>query len=277
MTLIYVHHDEKSNCVEIFSDSVISSNTAQITDMFPKINILNIRSREHDNGRLIQDTQLGFAFAGSTLSAQAVFSSSTAFLQNLASSNNALVSIDDACCLISKIALAQIKKISELRQNPTQMFAKMVVTGFCPVLKEVVIYTIIPEIANQQFGIKLEKIGLNQVHSPNSTSVFGSGVNQFIEYAKEHEDKGAFELFYSFLKQCDMNDVGGYVQYGVSHSQGFEIFPVIETARQHDGNETVMFRQLAGIGLDTNNLISKPESEDDRVIVGRLFRGSLSR
>lgn len=277
MTLIYVHHDQASNCFEVFSDSVISSGQQQITDIFPKINILNIRSRSEVDGSFIQDTQLGFAFAGSTLSAHAVLASAAAFLQNLASSNNAIISIDDACRLISKIAFTQIKKIAELRVNPQESFIKIAITGFCPILNKVVAYTISSEIVGQEFSVSLTEVRPIRSQSPNQENSFGSGTKEFIEYAQNHQELGAFEMFSSFLKQCDRTDVGGYVQYGISHAQGFEICPTVETLKQNDSDIPLNFRQLAGIGLDTDNLMASPEEEGDRVVVGRLFRGSLSR
>ena len=276
MTLIYVHHDQTSDCFEIFSDSVISSGRQQITDIFPKINILNIRSRSESDGSFIQDTQLGFAFAGSTLSAQGVFTSAAAFLQNLSSSNNSIISIDDACRLIAKIACIQIKKIAELRVNPSEAFIKIAITGFCPVLKKVVAYTISSEVVEQKFRISLAEVNPGRSQSPNQENAFGSGTKEFVEYAENHQELGAFELFSSFLKQCDRTDVGGYVQYGVSHAQGFEICPIVETVKPNDSEPPINFRQLAGIGLDTDNLMASPESEGDKVVVGRLFRGSLS-
>lgn len=277
MTLIYIHHDEASDCFEVFSDSVISSGRQQITDIFPKINILNIRSRSEANGSFIQDTQLGFAFAGSTLSAQAVFTSAAAFLQNLASSNNSIISIDDACRLISKIACIQIKKIAELRMNPNEAFIRVAITGFCPFFKKAVAYTIRSEIIDQQFRISLEEVSPNQSQTPNQKNTFGSGTKEFIEYAQNNKNLEAFELFQSFLKQCDRTDVGGYVQYGISHEQGFEICPIVETVKQGGSDIPMHFRQLAGIGLDMDNLMESPKSEDDRVVVGRLFRGALSK
>ncbi|WP_262694100.1 hypothetical protein [Kordiimonas aquimaris] len=275
MTLIYLHHDQNSGSFEVFSDSVISNGNQRITDIFPKINVLNIRSRRPDDGGIIQDTQLGFAFSGSTLSAQAVFTSASAFLQNLASTNNALLSIDDACSLISKIARHQVQTRGAMGQNPQDIFVNMVLTGFCPVLNRVTAYKISSEIIDNRFGIRLEEIPFYHAQGVTQRNVFGSGSTEFIDYAANHPELGAFELFSAFINECDRNDVGGHVQYGLSHAQGFEICPVVATAQRADGGDPVLYRQLAGIGLDTDNLISNPRNEEDKIIVGRLFRGTL--
>jgi len=234
MTIVLVISAEDSEEIIAYSDSRVSNSTP-LLDGVAKLLPLPVKIVDA-NQMLVLNSSFGFAFSGSTLVAQTVYSFVSASLQSLRSDDGhevpSLEQISEYVALILK------KTATELGGNvttPSTVQTSILIFGFCPITQTRKLYKTETQIT-QTF-----EIGFGELNVVEKGTCHCIGNEEAIDMLwKEVDSNGNIdylEALRSLIKSPDVVAVGGDIQAMIANELGASVVPILDKAK--DGTVTL--------------------------------------
>lgn len=256
MTIVVLWYREKFDELWCAADSRISNTGATATDSGAKIFPVPInchRQTEQGVWKEYASHKIGFAFAGSSLSALNTLALASACTQALSSAHGAeeLPSVEAVADLFRNVAEFYMRDISSRMVGTstklTHYFFDSFIFGFCPKERSYKAFALIPALPpDGSFCIHKAHVSVK----PLTYTPMGSGADRFVdlseELAKTFSEPGVVPTLNEMLKRESQPDVGGYFQLGIAGRSGFDLVPIIEGTRGE--------RRLHFLGRDVNAL-----------------------
>lgn len=258
MTIVVLWYREKFDQLWCAADSRISNAGAPATDSGAKIFPVPINChRQTTPGTWVEYSshKVGFAFAGSSLSALNTLALTSACTQQLRSDHDAeeAPSVEAVANLFKNVAEFYIRDISSrLVGASTELkryFFDSFVFGFCPRKQKYEAFALKPALpTGGSFSIDIYCVSVE----PYTYTPIGSGTEMFValseEVAKTVPEPGVVPTLNEMLKREARADVGGYFQLGVAHKGGFDLVPILDTGRERRGNVSFLGLDVTALG-----------------------------
>ena len=271
MTVVVTWYRKKLDEVWCASDSRITSGLVVATDSGPKILPIPILTHESVDGgppwKPCEQFTLGFAYAGSTLSAVSTHALGSACTQTLARNkpDTPPPTVRGVADLFRKVAEHYIRDISS-RMVGSQVDLTLYlfyahIFGFCRVSKQYKLFLLQPELSTNSFSMKLMELDLQMSSPGDGVQVYplGSGAEKIVgimeELTKAGKVTGPVPALYEMLKRNTAPDVGGYFQCGVANRSGFTLRPIINIGGSLDRHVTFLGFSISEAGdLDDHHI-----------------------
>lgn len=236
------------------ADSRLSSGSSILTDSGAKILPVPIICRNQKAGpryAVHAHFTLGFAFAGSSLTALNTHAITSACTQNLASQKGHVKppSVEAVAELFKSVADHTIRDAAGRLSAPDgRYFFEAMIFGYCRSTKSFKAFAIAPNTSDGHFDmVKAELILEDDNYHP-----MGSGVDSFVNLSEELRKSGAqtgvMTSLGEMLKRQDPADVGGHFQIGIADRKGFELKPILNTL------PGPLNRKITFLGMDSTSL-----------------------
>jgi hypothetical protein len=264
MTVLVTWYRKKFDQVWCMADTRISGRDGIATDGGPKILPIPITTHLNVSGSgwaPHQQFSLGFAYAGSTLSAVSTHALASACTQSLACSKPDIgpPSVKSVAELFRKVGQHYVRDISShmvgSQVKLTEYFFRAHIFGFCRASNRYRAFSILPELL-PEVSMTLEELDL-----ADGMKIYplGSGAQALIQIietsmrARTYE--GPIPALREMLRQETMPDVGGYFQCGTADRSGFSLRPILNTNAPQDRHVTFLGFSVNDIGeLDGHSI-----------------------
>ena len=255
MTVVATWYRQKFNQVWSAADLRVSQGDVVASDNAPKIlPIRVVTHRQVGASRWATDetSQLGFAYAGSTLTAISSYALGNACCQSLAKAAvaPAFPAISDIAEIFRKAGEHYIRDVSS-RLIGTQVpsdayFFAAHVFGWCRKENKFKLSLLLPTLDNGKFSMQRHDLDL----IPGRIYPIGSGAEDLLKISAELDATGKGGTIYALremLKRNPKRDVGGYFQCGLATGDGnFHLMPILNL----DGGPLDHQLTLLGVKLD---------------------------
>lgn len=257
MTIVVLWYRKKFGQLWCVSDSRLTSGPATLTDNGAKILPIPVACRHQELGaRYVMHSHftLGFAFAGSSLTALNTHAIGSACTQNLASARGVLKppSVESIAALFKSVAEHTVRdaaaRLPSVETAALRYFFEAMIFGYCRVTKAFKAFAIAPNKTDGSFGmVQAELILADHNYHP-----MGSAAQDFVHLSGELEtkggDTGVMITLAEMLKREERTDIGGHFQIGIADKKGFELRPVLNTL------PGPLNRRITFLGMDATAL-----------------------
>lgn len=262
MTVVALWYGGDTKSLNCAADTRITrgrENPTITTDSGPKIFnvsvICRVQRDEPVSWPVTHSHSFGFAYSGNVVAALSTFALATACTQNLTCGPGKCgpVSIESVAKLFQDVAQHCLVDMSVRLgkcDNIETYFFTCLVFGFCPVSLEYTAYKIEPTWDESRISMQLTHLPIG----PESLYAIGSGTKEFLADSEKRRLKsGAYdpiETLKLMLDEETREDVGGYIQFGMSGKGDFRILPVLDTSGDDPAKWPVSFLgwDVAGAG-----------------------------
>ncbi|WP_129212668.1 hypothetical protein [Crenobacter cavernae] len=257
MTIVVLWYRQKFGQLWCAADSRLSSGASTLTDSGTKILPVPVVCRHQESGsRYVTHTHftLGFAFAGSSLTALNAHAIASACTQNLASGQGYVKppSVEAVADLFKSVAEHTIRDAAWRLPAPDEAgqryFFEAMIFGYCRVAKSFKAFAIVPNITSGSFEMMKGELILGD----HGYHLMGSGANDFVLLTEEMHmsgvETGVMISLAEMLKRQNRTDVGGHFQIGISDRHGFELRPILNTL------PGPLDRRITFLGMDVTSL-----------------------
>ena len=238
MTIVVLWYRKKLGQVWCAADSRLTSGLVTLTDSGAKVLPVPVVCRHQESGpnyAVHAHFTLGFAFAGSSLTALNTHAIASACTQNLAATLGYVKppSIEAIASLFRCVAEHTIKdaagRLSNGELAGPKYFFEAMIFGYCRVTKAFKAFALAPNTTSGAFQmVKAEMILADHYYHP-----MGSAADAFVQLDRELSasggETGVMITLAELLKRQDRADVGGHFQIGIADRKGFELRPILNT------------------------------------------------
>lgn len=235
------------------ADSRLSSGDSTVTDIGVKIFPLPVvvRSRDSESGKteIVERFTVGFAYAGSSISAINSLAVATACTQNIIRSQAVPVSVEDVAEIVRKVSQEVVGDVAgRLREGKLGEFSAFVF-GYCQRSHLFQAFEI-AAVHSPGSCFSMEKIRL--VLEIGRCSVMGSGRDAFSRALEGGSENTVYpNMLYAIrgiFEAEGVVGVGGSLQIGLAERCGFEMRPILDLDTS-DGKVVMNF-----LGIPINRL-----------------------
>ncbi|MEA9753077.1 hypothetical protein VDG03_19085 [Xanthomonas campestris pv. raphani] len=252
MTLLMIWRDESG--ISVAADSRISNENSTLTDIGQKIFSIpvfvtpfGVSMSNSGNGRYFPN--IGLAFVGNTLLAQATAALVATLLSSLAAENADEGPITEDVAELVKRCLNHVVN-EQMFWRSIKPAVEIVLFGISSDAHDFNVYDIYFEMLDGKYESKMEAVSLKA----GGISFLGSGSDSLIRRLEEKSSVPGsvvhpLNLLREIISEGDEKSVGGGIQFARLSSSGFKIHPVMEVNRSGLAELSVLGVPASKIGL----------------------------
>ncbi len=255
MTLIVAFTENPEDSITILSDSRVSLE-APVLDSVAKLLPLTVKIVDNNQIELFNNT-FGFAFAGSTLVAQSIYSFIATALQTLRSDEGKdFPSLEQISQFVSNMTEKIAKEYGRKITNPSLVNTSIFLFGFCHISNARKLFEIKTNITTTNFNVDVVEHDVR-----NIGSFYLIGDKKAIEHMSFLQNSGQGYNLYTALHEIVNSEsypgVGGSIQLFKADKLGARAIPTLHMTKRNTASLKLLNHNLDGVKVGSCHFLNK--------------------